>query len=226
MEIDAETRKDLKQHVLKTGTTTVGIVCKDGIILAADKRGSYGGDGGVSYIASRDHKKIHEVNERIIVTGAGVVSDLQKVIKLTRAEIKLKELRTKSKPSIKEAANLFSSIVYQNIRQYSPIMAITHFLLAGYDDSGYFLYDISPDGTLDEVKEYEATGSGMIQSHPILDSDYKKDLSLEEGIKLAKRCVNASMKRDPGSGDGIDIYTITKDEINPVFSQEIKAEIK
>lgn len=225
MEMSSESSKELKSHVLKTGTTTVGIVCKDSIVLAADKRGSYGGDGGVAYIASRDHKKIHEVNEGIIVTGAGVVSDLQKVIKITRAELKLKELRTKKKPTIKESANLFSSIVYQNIRQYSPILAITHFLLGGYDDNNLSLYDIGPDGTLEEIKDYEATGSGMMQAHPILDAEYKKDMSLEEGIKLAKKCINASMKRDPGSGDGIDIYTVKKGEIKQVFTQESRPKI-
>ena len=78
--------EDLKKHVRKTGTTTVGIVCKDGIVLAADKRGTFGGDSGVSYIASREENKIQQVNDRIIVTIAGVSSDLQKVIKLIKKQ--------------------------------------------------------------------------------------------------------------------------------------------
>lgn len=226
MELDEETRKDLKQHVLKTGTTTVGLVCKDGIILAADKRGTYGGDHGVSYIASSDHDKIYPVNESIVVTVAGVASDTRKVIKITKAELRLKELRSKQKPSVKEAANLFSTIVYQNIRQFSPIMAITQFLLAGYDDNGFYLYQINPDGMLDRVEDYEATGSGMMQAHPLLDTEYKKGMSIEEGIKLAKRCINASRKRDPASGDGLDIYTISKGEIKQVVKQEAVTEYK
>jgi len=76
------------------------------------------------------------------VTTAGVASDLQKIIKFTRAELKLKELKSKQQASIKEAANLFSTIVYQNIRQFSPIPGITHFLLAGFDEEGAHLYDI------------------------------------------------------------------------------------
>ena len=211
---------ELKQHVLKTGTTTVGIVCKDGVILAADRRASYGGEGGVSYIAG-DHLKVHSVDDRIIVTTAGVASDTRKVIKLTQAELRLKELKTKKRPTIKEVANLFSTIVYQNIRQYSPIMAITHFLLAGYDETGVYLYDISPDGFLEKVENYQATGSGMMQSHPILDSDFKENMSMEDGIKLAKRCINASTKRDPASGEGIDVYFVTKDSVKQVLKQEI-----
>jgi proteasome beta subunit len=217
--------EELKKHVLKTGTTTVGIVCKDGIVLAADRRASYGGEGGVAYIAG-DHEKVHKVNEEIIVTTAGVASDTRKVIKLTRAELKLKDLRTKSKTSVKEAANLFSTIVYQNIRQFSPIMAITHFLLAGYDSGGFSLYDVSPDGFLEEINNYQATGSGMMQAHPILDAEYTEGMSLEDGIKLAKKCINASRKRDPASGEGIDVYTITKKEIKQVIKQVIVPEFK
>lgn len=225
MEISVEDSKELKKHVLKTGTTTIGIVCRDGIVLAADRKASYGGDSGVSYI-SGDHKKIHEVNPKIIVTTAGVASDTRKVISYKRAELRLKELRTKQETSIKEAANLFSAIVYQNIRQFSPIMAITHFLLAGYDESGAYLYDISPDGFLKEIEDYEATGSGMLQAHPILDAEYKKDMSIEEGIKLAKKCINASTKRDPASGLGIDIYVVKQGDIKQVLTQQISTEIK
>jgi len=216
--------EELKKLVRKTGTTTLGIVCKDGIILAADKRGTYGGEGGVSYIAGREENKIQNVNEQIIVTTAGVASDLQKVIKLTRAELKLKELRSKQKPTVKEAANLFSAIVYQNIRQFSTIIGITHFLLSGYDGHGVYLYDIHPDGYLQESNNFSATGSGMIQCNPILDSEYREGMSIQEGIKLALKCLNAAMKRDPATGEGIDLYVITKQGIKKEISQEVKTE--
>ena len=218
--------EELKQHVRKTGTTTLGIVCKDGIVLAADKRGTYGGEGGVSYIARSEENKIQKVNDQIVVTTAGVASDLQKVIKLTRAELKLKELRSKQKPSIKEAANLFSNIVYQHIRQFSTIMGITHFLLAGYDDEGVYLFDIHPDGYLEEMNKFSATGSGMIQCNPILDSEYKQNLTLQEGIKLASKCINAAVKRDPATGEGLDIYIVTKEGIKKEIEQEIVSEYR
>jgi|SRR3989344_1939430 len=218
--------EELKQHVRKTGTTTLGIVCKDGIVLAADKRGTYGGEGGVSYIARSEENKIQKVNDQIVVTTAGVASDLQKVIKLTRAELKLKELRSKQKPSIKEAANLFSNIVYQHIRQFSTIMGITHFLLAGYDDEGVYLFDIHPDGYLEEMNKFSATGSGMIQCNPILDSEYKQNLTLQEGIKLASKCINAAVKRDPATGEGLDIYIVTKEGIKKEVEQEIVSEYR
>lgn len=218
--------QELKKHVTKTGTTTVGIVCKDGIVIAADKRATYGGDSGVSYIAGKDQNKIFEVNEDLIVTVAGVASDTRKLIKIVRAELKLKELKAKSKPTIKQAANLFSSLAYQNIRQPSMIPAITHFLLGGKDSEGFYLYDVAPDGFLIEGEDFAATGSGMIHCNPILDSEYKEGMTLDEGIKLAEKCMMASMGRDPASGEGIDIYTVTKDKIEQVTKQKVELTLK
>lgn len=213
--------EELKKNIRKTGTTTVGIVCNGGIVLAADKRATFGTSDGVSYIAGKNEKKIQQVNERAIVTIAGVASDLQKIIKLTRAELKLKELKSKQIPSIKETANLFSTIVYQSIRQFSPIVSITHFLLAGYDEEGFHLYEVFPDGYTNQVEKFSSSGSGMIQCNPILDAEYKEGLSLQDGMALALKCIRASMGRDPASGEGIDIWTITGDKIKHEVEQEI-----
>ncbi|MBT3405211.1 hypothetical protein HN832_01460 [archaeon] len=212
--------KDIKKHVVKTGTSTLGIVCKDGIVLAADKRATFGGEGGVSYIAGKDQEKVQEVTPYIIVTTAGTASDTRKVIKLVRAELRLKELKSRSKPTIKQAANLFASIAYQSIRTPSIIPSITHFLLAGYDEEGFFLYDISADGFLQDISNYASSGSGMIHINPILDSDFKENITLEEGIELAKKCINASIGRDPASGEGIDIYVVKKDSVKQVVKQK------
>jgi proteasome beta subunit len=217
---------ELKGHVVKTGTTTLGIVCKDGVVVAADKRGTYGGDSGVSYIAGENQEKIEEVTPEIIVTTAGTASDTRKVIKVVRAELKLKELRSKSKPNINQAANLFANMTYQNIRQPSMIPSIAHFILAGYDSEGFHLYNIHADGFLEEEKNYSASGSGLMQVNPILDSEYKENMSVEEGIKLAKKCVNISMGRDPATGGGVDIYVVKRDKIEKVSSQKVVIEYR
>jgi proteasome beta subunit len=218
--------KDLKKHVLKTGTTTLGIVCKGGIVVAADKKGTYGGEGGVAYIAGGDQEKIQKVNPDIIVTTAGTASDTRRVIKLIQAELRLKELRTKRKHSIKEAANLFASVAYQNIRQPSMIVPITHFLLAGKDGKKNELYDIAPDGYLQKIERYAATGSGMTHINPILDSEYKTGISLDEGVKLARKCIRASSGRDPGSGEGMDIFLVKPEKIEVLEKKKAVIEYK
>jgi proteasome beta subunit len=222
--MDSELSKNLDKHVLKTGTLTVGIVCKDGIVLAADNRQSYARGDAVFYIAGRA-EKVNPINERIIVTTAGGAADSRRVIKLIRAEIRLKELKSKKRMSMKSVATLMSNILFQNIRQPSMIPSIAHFLVAGYDESGVSLYDASPDGYLQKIETYQATGAPF-ESLGIFDVEYNKNMALKEGIELAKKVFIATQGRQPGVGDGFDIYTIKEGEIKKVSAQKVVQEMK
>lgn len=217
--------EEISKNILKTGTVTLGIVCKDGIVLAADRRVSLGGGGGVGYLAGRI-KKVVEINDRLILTMAGTVSDATRTIAILRAELRIKELRTKELASVKDAASLASNMLFNNIRTPSMIPSIAHFLIAGNDDNGAHLFDISPDGYLKEVKEYVSTGSGMIQADPILDSEYSKAMSAEEGVKLAIKCIRASSGRDPGVGEGLDVYIVKDKSIEQVQDKKFVSEMK
>lgn len=210
---------EINKNVLKTGTLTVGIVCKDGIVIGADKKVTYGGGGGVSYIADK-LRKIVQINDRLIATIAGGAADAKKISGLVRAELRLKELRTKELISVEEAANFLANIVYQAIRTPSMIPSITHFLVAGYDPNGYHLFDIGPDGHVKSSKTYATSGSGIMQADAILDSEYKEGITLDEGLALAEKCIKASSGRDPSVGLGIDLFTVTKDKITQVVDKE------
>jgi proteasome beta subunit len=217
---------DIKKHVKKTGTLTVGIVCREGIVLAADNRQTYAGQGGGVVYISGSAKKIQNINERILATTAGTASDSRRNLKLISAEIRLKELKTKEKITVKEAATLTSNMLFQNIRQPSMIPSIAHFLIAGYDESGETsLYDASPDGYLQKIDTYEATGAPF-ESLGIFDVEYNKEITLEEGIELAKKVFKATMGRQPGVGEGFDIYTIKPGKIEQAFSQKVVSEMK
>lgn len=203
--------ENMKKHMLKTGTTTLGIVTKDGIVLAADKKGTYGGAGGVQYIAGK-MEKIRGFNDDIILTIAGTATFAIRAIQTAKAQIKMKDLREKRKSTIKEIASLFSVMALQSL-QSGDVMG---FLMAGKEDGKVLFYRIGADGILEEVDDYHIDGSGMMHVNAILDTGYKKGLSLEEGIALAKRCIIGSSGRDPASGLGYEIWTITPDEIKKV----------
>ncbi|PIU76203.1 proteasome subunit beta [Candidatus Pacearchaeota archaeon CG06_land_8_20_14_3_00_35_12] len=191
--------------VLKTGTTTVGIVCKDGIVMAADKRAS----AGEGFIADRRAKKIHKILENIYVTTAGVVSDVQLVIKLTKAELRLKEIRSRTRPTVKEATNLFASIVYQNIRKFSPILGITAFIVGGKDHEGFSLYEVGADGSVSDFKDYVTSGAyGSFIAYGILENEWNPNMTVNEGLKMAVKVINTAIKRDATVGDGIDVVVI------------------
>tara|TARA_Y100000310_G_scaffold184417_1_gene184547 strand:- start:22 stop:663 length:642 start_codon:yes stop_codon:yes gene_type:complete len=206
---------------LKTGTTTVAIVCKDGIVLAADKRATAG-----YLIAHKKFDKIMSVTDNISVTVAGTVSDVQLLVKYLKAELRLKQLRNHRQVTVKEGANLLGNFVYGNIRKFSTIPGVAHFLVGGKDDSGVHLYDLSPDGSIADIDDYVSSGSGSVMAYGVLETLYKKGLSVEEGVKLAGKAVNAAVQRDIASGNGIDIVTITKEGIKKVFAQELKYKVE
>ena len=56
----------------------------------------------------------------------------------------------------------------------------------------------------------------------MLESEYTPDLTLKDGVKLALKAINSSVKRDIASGGGVDVITITKEGIKKVFTEELK----
>lgn len=205
---------------VKKGTTTVGLVCRDGIVVAAEKRATIG-----SFIADKKAEKIVAISDKMILTTAGTVSDAQLLVKLVRAELKLKQVRTGRESTVKETANLLGGMIYGNIRRYSIIPGITQFLLAGLDSSGTHLYDLFVDGSVMPADDYVSSGSGSIVVYGILEAMYRKDMTVKEGTELALKAINAAMQRDSASGNGIAIYNITKDGVRKVFDKDMEAPI-
>lgn len=206
---------------LKTGTTTVGIVCKDGIVLAADKRATAG-----NLIVDKKAKKIHEITNKLALTTAGTVSDVQLLIKVLKAELKLKTIRVNREANTREAANLLSNMVYNNIRKFSTIPGIAHFLFGGVDSSGFHLYDLFPDGSLTKIEEFVSSGSGSVFVYGVMESQYKKGISTDEGIKLAVTAINAALQRDSASGNGIDVMVISDKGCKRVLEKELNTRIE
>ncbi len=206
---------------IKKGTTTVGIVCRDGIVVAAEKRATIG-----SFIADKNAEKIVNITDKMVLTTAGTVSDAQLLVKLIRAELKLKQIRTNHESTLKEAANLLGGMIYSNIRKFSAIPGITQFLLSGLDNKGVHLYDLFVDGSVMEITDYVSSGSGSIVVYGILEALYKKDISVREASDLAVRAISAAIQRDSGSGNGIVVYTITKDGVKKVMDKDLEISIK
>ncbi|MFH1585255.1 MAG: proteasome subunit beta [archaeon] len=215
---------ELKKSILKTGTTILGIVCKDGVVMAADRQST----GGQSIVLDKHAEKVSQINDYLVISGCGMASDTHRVPKLLVAELKLKELRSKSRPTVKQAASLLSNINYSGIRQPSMIPQQAGFLLAGFnEDCSVELFNVMPDGATIKVKDYDASvGSGMPYVLGLLERQYKKDIGIKEGIELAKEAIKSSTQRDTASGYGMDVFTITKEGIKKVVSQEIKPDYK
>ncbi|MDD9953831.1 MAG: proteasome subunit beta [Candidatus Woesearchaeota archaeon] len=201
-----------KQELVKTGTTTVGIICKDCVVMAADKRATAG-----HLIANKKTEKVRPVTDHIVVTTAGGVADLQLLYKYLHAELKLKLIRGGRHATVKEAANLLSSWVYNIVRRsYS----VVHFLVGGYDTKPQ-LFDVYPDGSTMDVDDYLASGSGSVFALGVLENKYKNGLSKEEGVQLALEAINAALARDSASGNGVDVFVTDAKGTEQAVSKEI-----
>ncbi len=203
------------------GTTTVGIVCKDGIVLAADKRSSAG-----YTVASKKMDKISPVSDYLAITMAGLVSDAQLITKLVKAQLTLNKLRTRREPSVKEAANLIASILYQNIRKFSMVPGIVAFILGGKDNEGFKLYELGVDGSITPSDDFRSEGSGSSLAYGVLETLYTKDITVKDGVKLALKAINAAVQRDLATGDGIDVVTITDQGVKKVLTKELIIKIE
>jgi len=215
--------EDLTKNILKTGTTILGIVCRDGVVMASDRQITAG-----NLVVGKTYKKTIPINDYLLISFTGMVSDAQRVPKILGAELKLKELKSRTRPSVKQAASLLANISYSGIRQPSMIPQQAGFLLGGFNTDGKTeLYTIEPAGSVVLVEDYDANfGSGMPYVLGLLERQYKKGISVQEGIELAKECVKSSTQRDVGSGFGIDVFAITKEGIKKAVEQEISPEYK
>jgi len=206
----------------KKGTTTLGIICKDGIVLAADRRASAG-----YLIANRRVKKVLPVSEHMALTTAGLVSDIQLFTKIIKAQIMLMKLRKGKEPQVREAANLLANLAYSNIRRPSMIPGIVGFLFGGWDEKeGYQLYEIAFDGSVLPVEDYASDGSGSIVTIGVMETLFKEGITIEEGKEMAIRAISTAIDRDLATGDGIDILVVTEKGTNYVFNKEIKKTLK
>jgi len=205
----------------KTGTTTVAIVCREGVVLGADRRATAG-----DFIINRDFTKIYNISDDMALTIAGTVSDVQLLVKFIKAQIRLKRVRSTRELTVQETANLLAGMVYDNIRKFSAIPGISHFLLGGRDKAGLHVYDIFPDGSVTEVRDYVSSGSGSVMAYGVLETLYIKNLTVEEGVKLVIKSLNAAIQRDTASGSGFDVIKITKEGIQKVVGKQIETKVE
>ncbi len=185
---------------LKTGTTTVGLVTKDSVVLAADMRASM---GHLAY--DEEVNKIHKITDNIGLTIAGSVGDALALVRYLRSHAKLFEIERETRITPKAIATYVSNILNSN--RFYPFFV--QFIIGGVN-SGPELYDVDPSGGLLERRKFAVTGSGTELAMSVLDSNYKEGISSEEGIKLAIKAVNASKKRDIYSG-GISVKVMVLD---------------
>ncbi|WP_423793410.1 archaeal proteasome endopeptidase complex subunit beta [Methanocaldococcus indicus] len=196
------------------GTTTVGLIYKDGVILAADKRASMG-----NLIADKNAKKVHKIDDYLALTISGSVGDAQAIIRYLIAEARLYRMRAGRYLAPKNCATLLSNILHSS--RFYPYL--TMLILGGYnlDENKGELFSIDPLGGFSEEYTFTATGSGSPVAYGVLEAEYKKDLPLDKAIKLAIKAIKAASERDTFTGNGISLAVINKEGVKILEDEEI-----
>lgn len=202
-EIKWSKSQNINTKTFKTGTTTVGLTCKDAVILGTDKRATM-----AYFVASKISEKLYEIQEHLWMTTAGGVADAQYLVDVLQAETSIYQLAHDGKPMlVKSAGKLLSNLLYQN-KMFPFEVGL---ILGGVtEEEGPTLLNISAYGSILPEK-YCAVGSGQSFSYGVLEARYKDNLTIEEGKEIIKTAVTSSIIRDMASGNGIDIAIIKKE---------------
>jgi proteasome beta subunit len=185
------------------GATTVGLIFNGGVILAAEKRVTYG-----YFIMSKGGKKVFKVTDTIGVACAGLVGDMQILAKEMEAQANLYSMDVGRKISVRSASKLMANVLFN--RRYAPL--ITQTIVGGLDEDGPQLFVLDVLGSLLPDK-YAAVGSGTEIAIGVIEEGYKETLTAEQSKELVTRAIKSAISRDSMSGDGIDFLIITKDGV-------------
>jgi len=206
-----------KQDLVYKGTTTVGIIFKDGVVLGTDTRVTMG-----FFVAHKRGKKIYQLDDHLAMTIAGVVADAQNVVNILKANVSLFKLANKRPIPVNAATRLTANLLFYN--RYLPLALQA--IVAGVDMTGPHIFSLDPFGSITEEKTFFATGSGSPIALGILEDGYEEALTVDQALTLVVKAVNAAMKRDAASGDSFDVAMITKDGYKELGEEEKHKYIK
>ncbi|MCL4308727.1 MAG: archaeal proteasome endopeptidase complex subunit beta [Candidatus Thermoplasmatota archaeon] len=204
-----------RDRLLK-GTTTIGMVAKDGVVLATERRATAG-----NLIANKQTFKVFKIDENIGVTIAGGVGDAQTLVRYLKAEVSLYRLRRNAPISAEGASTLLSNILSGN--RMFPYYA--WLILGGVDAKGGHIFSIDPAGGAIEDR-YCSVGSGSTFAYGVLEEAYAREITVNDAIDVALRGLTVAMKRDNYSGDGYLVHTITPKEYHELTEDEINKRLK
>jgi proteasome beta subunit len=194
------------------GTTTIGVVCKDGVIFASDTRVTMG-----FYVAHKHGKKVYQIDNHLAMTIAGSVADAQRAVDIVSVNARLYKINIGRPLPVSSAARLLSNLLFS--ARYVPLQA--QVLIGGIDDTGAHVFSIDPFGSLTEEK-CVSTGSGSPIAYGILEEKYREGAAVEEMLPVIVKAVNAAMKRDAASGDSFNVAVVDEKGYRDLTDKEKK----
>jgi proteasome beta subunit len=197
-----------KMEMLKTGTTTIGMIFKDGVILATESQATAG-----FFVATKKAQKLFQINDFVGATIAGGVADCQYVVGQAQAISRLNTIQQEKQPSVEHMANLVRNILFNGRSYFYAFMIVGGY---SHEDKKGKIYPIDFIGLMADSEEYVSLGSGSSFALGVMEGNYKPNMTEKEGIALVTQALTAARNRDAGSGYGLQIAVITKDGFKAV----------
>jgi proteasome beta subunit len=189
---------DERPEAVKTGTTTLAIACADGVVLATEKRATMG-----HLIGHKNAQKLYAVDNHMALTTAGLVGDAQMLARHLQAQATLYRLKRDQPMPVRGAATLLGNIL--NHSKFQPYWV--QLILGGYDHRGGSVYSVdAAGGAIEET--WTTSGSGSPFVYGVLEDRMEEGVKVKEAIDLAIRGLNAAMRRDAASGNGMDVAVV------------------
>ncbi len=198
------------------GTTTIGVSCKDGVVLATDTRATMG-----YFVAHKKAKKVYKIDDHLAMTIAGAVGDAQSVVETLKANAQLYKYSNAKPMPVRAAARLVANILFSS--RFMPLMLQA--VIGGVDDQSSHLFMLDPLGSLTE-ETYVSTGSGSPIAYGVLEADLKDEMTVKKALPVVVRAVESAMKRDAASGDSFDVSIITDEGYRELTENEKSSMIK
>ncbi|MEM2226803.1 MAG: archaeal proteasome endopeptidase complex subunit beta [Candidatus Bathyarchaeia archaeon] len=190
-----------REYPIIPGATTIGLVFKDGVVLASERRVSYG-----YFVVSKSGKKVFKITDNVGVAYAGIVADMQMLTRESAAYANLYFLERGRRASVRNVAKILSNILF-SMRLF-PYLAQA--IVGGVDEEGPSIYTLDPLGSLLR-DDYASVGTGSEIAIGVLEAEYKNDMSAGQAVELVKKATKAATARDVGSGEEMDLLIITNE---------------
>jgi len=203
-------QNNIVNNLVLKGTTTLGVICKDGVILASDTRVTMG-----YYVAHKCGKKVYKIDDHLGMTIAGTVADAQKVVDILTANAHLYKINMNRPLPVSSAARIVANLLFS--ARYMPLS--TQVLVGGVDDTGPHIFNLDPYGSLIEEKSV-ATGSGSPLAYGVLEDQYKEGMLIQDMLPIVVKAVKSAMKRDVASGDNYNITVINTTGYRELSNEE------
>jgi len=192
----------------KTGTTIVGVVYADGVVLGADTRATS------SLVVDKNCEKIHYIAPNIYCCGAGTAADTEMTTGQISSELELLRLNNKSQSRVVTAMTLLKRHLFNYQGHVSAAL-----VLGGVDVTGPHLYTVYPHGSTDKLP-FVTMGSGSLAAMSVFETGYKDNMTEDEAKKLVQNAIRAGIFNDLGSGSNVDLCILRKDGVEMLRNHE------